>query len=481
MNVLICWSGMFSRAMAKGVVQLLEDAFPAGKAPTVTAIFSDQIQKGAFWVNELEGRLRQADAGIVCLTPENLEGAWIHFESGALALKLVSKSAGSSGATLLAPSERRLPIYPLLYEVTPAQIQGPLAAYQATPASQQDILALLESIAALAGADASMIQSSGERHLEASQKFMATLEQKLFLSKVEPNFGQAFHRMTFDEPVQQCMSQRWLDRLEGALETEQSTRALRSRLGPLCTADDAELLVQLEGALRQYADAIGSLLIEQRRYSLDGESELAIEPKARRALEMRRLKVKAIVDRIRDLPTAAPKTPDAIRYFGAETFDERKLIIHRLESRIRTHWDVGTPATLPPGSALQYRGSSWDLDRIHYYLDEEYRSWATEWQPSREEVSCMIYDVEIEMERAVAGARDDSSLMTVGYALGPLKKIPVADPDLREKALRVLEDVSTYVAQDPDGRDPGSRLRRLIEEVRHHLEQQGRESDARLR
>jgi hypothetical protein len=61
--------------MAEGVAALLEEAFPGRE---VEPAFSDQIKKGAYWVSELEQKLKDADAGIVCLTPENLHSPWIH-------------------------------------------------------------------------------------------------------------------------------------------------------------------------------------------------------------------------------------------------------------------------------------------------------------------------------------------------------------------------------------------------------------------
>src|SRR6185369_15794342 len=105
----------------------------------------------------------------------------------------------------------------------------------------------------------------------------------------------------------------------GALDTVRMVDELRARHAPLCTSADVDMLEQLYGAIRQYADAIGSLLITQRQFDVDANGELHIEPEARGALEARRLKVKDIVARIHDLPVAAPKTPEATRYFGAET------------------------------------------------------------------------------------------------------------------------------------------------------------------
>jgi hypothetical protein len=179
--------------------------------------------------------------------------------------------------------------------------------------------------------------------------------------------------------------------------------------------------------------------------------------------------VKAIVGRILDGSESAPLTAEAVRYFGAETFEERKLIVHRLESRIRTHMDAGNEPTMDWDHRWAYRGSSWDLDRINYYLNQEYRSWSSQNQPAdANSIDCAIHDVVIEMEHAVA-TPSTAAMMPVGYALGALNEVKLTDVGRRDRVLRLLDDVSAHIAEDVDGRDPGKRIRQLIVEIRSRM------------
>lgn len=45
---------------------------------------SADIDKGARWGSDLALRLEGSKAGIICLTPSNLQSEWILFEAGAL-------------------------------------------------------------------------------------------------------------------------------------------------------------------------------------------------------------------------------------------------------------------------------------------------------------------------------------------------------------------------------------------------------------
>jgi len=74
MNVFVCWSGALSKTIAEAVETLLQEAFPED---LLCAVRSQQIEKGVLWANELRRLLEEANAGIVCLTPENLASPWL--------------------------------------------------------------------------------------------------------------------------------------------------------------------------------------------------------------------------------------------------------------------------------------------------------------------------------------------------------------------------------------------------------------------
>ena len=120
MSVFICWSHTRSHKIALAVETLL-------KGMHVPVFVSDHIEKGATWFGSIQEKLNKAEIGIVCLTSENLESPWLHFESGALARELPSQSKAIAGT---GESPGRL--FTVLHGVTAAEVTGPLSAYQAT-------------------------------------------------------------------------------------------------------------------------------------------------------------------------------------------------------------------------------------------------------------------------------------------------------------------------------------------------------------
>jgi hypothetical protein len=125
MKVFICWSGDRSMRIA---------AFLRSWLPTVHQnidpfMSADDIGKGIRWISQLSSELATADFGIVCLTPENLSAPWLHFEAGALS-KL-----------------QRSHVVPLLFQLTPADVHGPLSDFQSTRlGDKKEMLGLLTSV-----------------------------------------------------------------------------------------------------------------------------------------------------------------------------------------------------------------------------------------------------------------------------------------------------------------------------------------------
>ena len=81
------------------------------------------------WFSEIDGKLEACDFGIICLTRENMTKPWVLFEAGA-----ISRSINRSRVT------------PLLIDLSPADLSGPLAHFQATTISEVDMLRLIKSI-----------------------------------------------------------------------------------------------------------------------------------------------------------------------------------------------------------------------------------------------------------------------------------------------------------------------------------------------
>ena len=89
----------------------------------VQPVLSTDFQKGTEWSSLLLRDLKEASAGIVFLTPENMDAPWIHFEAGALAT-----AVGNRGGDL----------FTYCYDFDPSRLAGPLSAYHSTIATKED-------------------------------------------------------------------------------------------------------------------------------------------------------------------------------------------------------------------------------------------------------------------------------------------------------------------------------------------------------
>ena len=124
MKIFVSWSGETSKNYAKFLKEWIEQCIQS----TVVFYSEDDIEKGEHWHDRLSTELQDASFGIVCLTSENINAPWIHFEAGALAKMLDSKVAT------------------LAININFAEIKGPLNSFQATKLDRDDILKLLKSI-----------------------------------------------------------------------------------------------------------------------------------------------------------------------------------------------------------------------------------------------------------------------------------------------------------------------------------------------
>jgi hypothetical protein len=129
MKVFLSWSGDRSSQVARALSDWLPSVIQA-----VKPWMSEQIGKGMRWGPEMARALEETRFGIVCLTPDNLTAPWILFETGAL-----SKTIASTH------------VCPYLLGLKPADLQGPLAQFQAAKADVTDTLELVKSINAAQG------------------------------------------------------------------------------------------------------------------------------------------------------------------------------------------------------------------------------------------------------------------------------------------------------------------------------------------
>jgi hypothetical protein len=129
-KVFISWSGDLSRKLGEA----LRDWLPAS-LQYVKPYFSPQdTEKGRKWDSEIAKELADSDIGVLCLTRENFLKPWILFEAGALS-KSITKAR----------------VCPLLFNLEPPDVTGPLTSFQHTSFVKDDFRKLVETINSAAG------------------------------------------------------------------------------------------------------------------------------------------------------------------------------------------------------------------------------------------------------------------------------------------------------------------------------------------
>lgn len=117
-KVFISWSGDLSKKLAEevrlwlpGVLQFVKPYFTP-----------NDIEKGTRWSTEITNELENSNAGIICLTKDNINKPWILFEAGAL-----SKNFGKAN------------VCTILFNLDSADLTGPLTSFQATKFDKSDL------------------------------------------------------------------------------------------------------------------------------------------------------------------------------------------------------------------------------------------------------------------------------------------------------------------------------------------------------
>ncbi|HLP54140.1 MAG TPA: toll/interleukin-1 receptor domain-containing protein [Fluviicola sp.] len=124
-KVFISWSGDLSKKLAEevrlwlpGVLQFVKPYFTP-----------NDIEKGTRWSTDISSELESSNAGIICLTKDNINKPWILFEAGAL-----SKNFGKAN------------VCTILFNLDNADLTGPLTSFQATKFDKTDFKKLLTTI-----------------------------------------------------------------------------------------------------------------------------------------------------------------------------------------------------------------------------------------------------------------------------------------------------------------------------------------------
>jgi hypothetical protein len=92
-------------------------------------VSSEDIKKGDRWSIELSRQLDETRFGIICVDATNINSPWLNFEAGAL-----SKSIENGK------------VFPILFDISPAEIKGPISQFQVTSFEKEDFYRLVKSI-----------------------------------------------------------------------------------------------------------------------------------------------------------------------------------------------------------------------------------------------------------------------------------------------------------------------------------------------
>lgn len=125
MKVFVSWSGNLSREVAS----ILRTYLPCIIQELDVFMSKHDIESGARWSFQLASELEESSFGIVCLTPDNLQSAWLLFEAGALTKHLEGRACCL-----------------LLNGLMPTDVSGPLSQFQNRLLEVNDFRALIKDI-----------------------------------------------------------------------------------------------------------------------------------------------------------------------------------------------------------------------------------------------------------------------------------------------------------------------------------------------
>lgn len=157
-RVLISWSGERSEKIAEVLREWLPTIIP-GAEPWLS---SEDIRKGGRWSHQLALELESTHFGLLIVLPENQASPWLNFEAGALS-KWVEHAS----------------VAPLLFDLQPGDLRGPLAQFQATLFTRKDVLRLLTAIASATGSKISTIEKALDFSWVAVESRVKTILQSV--------------------------------------------------------------------------------------------------------------------------------------------------------------------------------------------------------------------------------------------------------------------------------------------------------------
>jgi hypothetical protein len=365
------------------------------------------------WFDELLKVLTGAEAGILCLAAENLDSPWLHFEAGVLMTGL--HRAQERAAALDADDPLRDRVFTYLLGDAAQRLSGPLAQYQATATTRDETWRLVETLAdVLAGGkdhDGRGLSERFEKEWPSFDRNVQAISVKV--QTLLPDFESWFREKAFDEALDQCTDQNWIARYENVVRALLRLRENEEAVQAACSRYQVDLYMHLSALVDAYRTDIRALLVRAKRFELDDQTGKLTVPKGKLlACESRRMRIRDVVSRILD-PLDVPKTSDAARFWLSDSFELRKLLVHRLELALDDARSREPP--LSAEDARAYFKSRWDLDRIYGYLALE--------KLEKEQSTTDVAWIRVPAEHEVQRCRSSKNAMPLHYALIALETV----------------------------------------------------------
>lgn len=125
MDIFISWHGTVSHEIGMILSEWLLNVIQA----VTPWISSEDIRKGGRWFPEMSDKLENTNFGILCLTKDNLDSPWMHFEAGALSKRIKQSS-----------------VCPYLFNIDKSIVKPPFSLFQLTQSSKDDTKKLIITI-----------------------------------------------------------------------------------------------------------------------------------------------------------------------------------------------------------------------------------------------------------------------------------------------------------------------------------------------
>jgi hypothetical protein len=480
-EIFISWSKTRSRLLADALRQLMTSVIhdpdwtpppPLGPGSGVVSMSAD-LPKGGSWFSHLAGLLENARAGIICVTPENYASPWLLFEAGALIR-----------------CDREVALFPVLFDLPAASLDGPLVLVQGTVierdahAIKREVLDLLNRVVAhvntfpeapnrLTVDQPADVNAPAPLPVDDPWDIFATtvlqLEPPSTVS-IFDRFPQLFERKTFQEPFHDCADQRWLDRYAGARIARDAMERQRSRIATALPPGAQLAYDRLSAAVDSFAMTIAGQVLEERRFGTDHQGRLNDVDGRLAVCERRREAIRAAYNRLRD--PVPPVFDDARIYEELTDLEERKIrLIHPLEQRLDSRMAAVGQFSTPEWRLRRAATSPWLYDRLVFFI---HAARAKDLQfPSFEDLL-----EGLERELNLLEARDTpATLVGLYYALEAMEA-RAASTDDRPRVLDLLSRVEARIedwnrpfdVQAPKERvDANGKIRRLAGRLRAAL------------